>query len=67
MPPQENTIRIREVTENKDGSVDVDIDISDEFKDWFKREQNLQRWSQKRFQEWLLLNLQHLIEPHREA
>ena len=47
------TLKIVEVRELDDGTSEMVLDIPDEFQDWFKKEQGLKRWSNKRFQVWL--------------
>ena len=43
---------VSEVIENPDGSATVFLDFSNEFVEWFKKDQDLKRWSQKRFEKW---------------
>ena len=43
-------IRVAGVRETESGDLVVSFDVSDEFKDWFKKDQGLKRWSQKRFE-----------------
>ena len=50
-------IQISEVIENDDGTSTLKMNVSDEFKDWFKKEQNLKRWSEKRFTKWFTESL----------
>lgn len=45
---------ILEIVENEDGTATVNLDISDEFQAWFKKSQDLQRWSPKRFEKWFV-------------
>ena len=47
------TLKILEIKENEDGTSEMVLDLSDEFQEWFKKEQGLKRWSNKRFQTWL--------------
>ena len=47
------TLKIVEVKDLEDGTSEMILDIPDEFQDWFKKEQGLKRWSNKRFQAWL--------------
>tara|TARA_Y100000034_G_scaffold124946_1_gene173827 strand:+ start:6755 stop:6964 length:210 start_codon:yes stop_codon:yes gene_type:complete len=47
-------IKILEIVENEDGTAEVSLDISDEFQAWFKKSQDLQRWSPKRFEKWFI-------------
>ena len=41
---------VSEVIENPDDSATVFLDFSNEFVEWFKKDQDLKRWSQKRFE-----------------
>ena len=47
------TLKIIEVNDLEDGTSEMVLDIPDEFQNWFKKEQGLKRWSNKRFQTWL--------------
>ncbi|MAG39535.1 hypothetical protein CMI41_01025 [Candidatus Pacearchaeota archaeon] len=47
------TLKIIEVNELEDGTSEMILDIPSEFQEWFKKEQGLKRWSNKRFQAWL--------------
>ena len=47
------TLKIIEVNDMEDGTSEMVLDIPDEFQEWFKKEQGLKRWSNKRFQAWL--------------
>ncbi|MAG26873.1 hypothetical protein CMI47_15135 [Candidatus Pacearchaeota archaeon] len=38
------------VVDNPDGTAMLNIDVDDDFIEWFKEWQGLKRWSQKRFQ-----------------
>ena len=39
-------------TIHSDGEFRFNIEVTEEFEDWFKKEQNLKKWSEKRFNEW---------------
>jgi hypothetical protein len=43
-----------EEIQNDDGSRNLIFDVDDEFKEWFKESQGLKRWSDKRFQKFVL-------------
>lgn len=45
-------LTIMNLTDNEDGSTKVNLNISKEFMNWFKENQGLKRWSQKRFEKW---------------
>ena len=47
-------LKIVEETQNDDGTSNIVFDMDDEFKEWFKRFQGLKRWSDKRFQKFVL-------------
>ena len=44
------SIKVSNVTHNEDGTADVEIEVTDEFIEWFKNKEGLKNWSQKRFQ-----------------
>ena len=40
-------------TESDDeGNIQFNIDVTEEFEVWFKKEQGLKKWSEKRFNDW---------------
>tara|TARA_A100001234_G_scaffold220799_1_gene234631 strand:- start:1153 stop:1422 length:270 start_codon:yes stop_codon:yes gene_type:complete len=39
-------------TVHSDGEFKFNIEVTEEFETWFKKEQNLKKWSEKRFNEW---------------
>ena len=39
-------------TIHSDGEFRFNIEVTEEFETWFKKEQNLKKWSEKRFNEW---------------
>lgn len=43
-------LKILEVIDNMNDSDTVVLELPDEFREWFKEEQGLKRWSNKRFQ-----------------
>jgi len=55
-------ITVSEVVENEDGSATLSLQLSDEFKSWFKEEQGLKRWSHKRFEKWFHKKLSERLE-----
>ena len=50
--PRKLPFDIRKITKDETGSVRFVIEVTDEFKEWFKKEVGLKRWSQKRFHKW---------------
>jgi hypothetical protein len=53
---------ILSIEKNEDGALVIDFDLSDEFVEMFKKEHNLKRWSQKRFDEWVSDNIDAILE-----
>ena len=49
---------ILEVDDNLDGTANVRLNVSDEFIEWFKKDQGLKRWSQKRFEKYFIESFQ---------
>ena len=39
-------------TIHSDGEFEFKIELTDEFEAWFKKDQGLKKWSEKRFNEW---------------
>ena len=60
------TFKVLNITENQDGSADVNLDVSDEFMEWFKKKEGLKRWSHKRFQKFFIETLEAAIVRGRE-
>ena len=58
---ENDKIKIENVDESEDGSAVVSFEASDEFIDWFKQKEGLQRWSDKRFQKFFDNNLRNLL------
>ena len=54
---EKETIKLTGVSENADGSVSLEFDMSDGFKERFKEYHGLKRWSNKKFNEWVDENL----------
>ena len=48
---------VLEVVDNDDDTSSIHLDVSDEFIEWFKKDQGLKRWSQKRFEKWFIKGL----------
>jgi len=53
-------IRVISIEKTEDGKFRFDYQISENFKEVFKREYGLKRWSQKRFEKWLVENAEEL-------
>ena len=56
------TFQVNEIIENEDGTATVKVEVTDDFKEWFKKEQGLQRWSEKRFEKWFSERLRNQIK-----
>ena len=54
-------IRVTSTPPDEQGRVKIDYEISKNFKEVFKREYGLKRWSQKRFEKWINENLEELL------
>ena len=55
------TLQVIDIVDNPDGSATINFDVSDEFIVWFKEDQGLKRWSQKRFQKWAIEGIENYI------
>ena len=60
------TITLTAISQNDDGSVNLEFDMSDGFKEAFKNYYGLQRWSQKKFNEWVDENLVEFLKIESE-
>ena len=59
---EKETIKLIAVSENADGSVNLEFDMSDGFKDRFKEFYGLKRWSNKKFNQWVDDNLAEFLK-----
>ena len=57
-----HSIKVVSITDQDDGSAIVEFDITDEFRDWFKKREGLKRWSQKRFQKFVIDGLRLYLD-----
>ncbi len=55
------TFQVNEIIENEDGTATVKVEVTDDFKEWFKKEQGLKRWSEKRFEKWFSERLRNHV------
>ena len=55
------TIKVLDIIDNEDGTGTVIFEVDDDFKEWFKKDQNLKKWSNKRFEKWVLNTLEYSI------
>jgi len=54
-------ITVKTLRENADGSVDVNVDLTEQFKDWFMYMHGLHTWDEEAFQAWFLKSLDDFI------
>ena len=47
-------LKINKIIENLDGTKEIDFDADEEFIAWFKQKHKLKRWSQKKFEKFVL-------------
>ena len=59
-------LEVVEIIDNPDGTADLIFEISDDFKEWFKKSFELKRWSKKRFQKVVMEAIEFSIEKERE-
>ena len=57
-------LKVLNCIDNDDGSMTVEFEQSDKFIKWFKEDQNLKRWSQKRFEKWILKALETTLQEN---
>ena len=51
-------IQVTELVENADGSMDIHIELDKDYKDNFKKLYSLKRWSNKKFEEFVIQAIQ---------
>ena len=54
-------VKVVDIQENNDGSGTVNLEMSQEFMDWFKDREGLKRWSDKRFNKFFTKNLHKFL------
>ena len=54
-------LKVLEINENEDGTATINVEMSQEFMDWFKKREGLKRWSDKRFNKFFTKNLQKFL------
>tara|TARA_R110000744_G_scaffold244019_2_gene360904 strand:+ start:377 stop:595 length:219 start_codon:yes stop_codon:yes gene_type:complete len=47
-------IKVKSYKENKDGSVDMQVDLTEKFKSWFMYMERLEKWNEEHFNKWFL-------------
>ena len=62
-----HTIKVVSITDQDDGSAIVEFDITDEFRDWFKKKEGLKRWSRKRFEEFIINGLRLYLDKEEQG
>ena len=63
-------LKVAEIVDNPDGTATCYFELDKEFVEWFKKDQGLKRWSQKRFQKVVnqsLLDYVELIKEEQKA
>ena len=65
MKLQKSDFHVIEIKEQEDGSANVVMEISDEFKEWFCRAYNLTEFSQEKFQMWFLEAMHAYIDNQK--
>tara|TARA_R110002020_G_scaffold88000_5_gene216475 strand:- start:68 stop:286 length:219 start_codon:yes stop_codon:yes gene_type:complete len=50
-------ITVKSYKTNTDGSVDMQVDLTDKFKNWFMYMHRLEEWNEKYFNKWFLKTL----------
>ena len=59
---RQQLMQVAEVVENDDGTMDLKLDLSEEFVAWFKEKEGLKNWSQKRVEGFFKDNLQEVAK-----
>jgi len=60
-------IKVMDFEENEDGTALVNFEMSEEFVMWFKKRENLKRWSDKRFRKFFNKNLQKFLRVEQQT
>ena len=50
-------ISVKSYRENEDGSVDMQVDLTEKFKSWFMYMNHLEKWNEEYFKKWFLKTL----------
>jgi len=59
--PKWPPIKLAEFEQDEEGNFHFEFDFGEEFEEWFKKDQDLKRWSHKRFNEWVMENIHELL------
>lgn len=59
-------LKVLEIKDNPDGSALVTFEVSDEFKAWFLKYFKLKRWSNKKFEKFVLNAIKTGLEKEDE-
>ena len=59
-------LKISKIEDQPDGSRKVIFDVDDDFKDWFKEQQGMKRWSRKRFEAVLVEAIENLTKKEKK-
>ena len=54
-------IELVEFEQDDEGNFRFEFDFGEPFEKWFKETQGLKRWSQKRFNDWVMENIAELL------
>tara|TARA_B100000214_G_C23935196_1_gene612803 strand:+ start:813 stop:1028 length:216 start_codon:yes stop_codon:yes gene_type:complete len=47
-------VRLKDIKERDDGTLDLEVEMTSQFREWFMRKENLEVWNEELFQERLL-------------
>ena len=59
-------LKINKITENEDGTKEIDFEADEEFIAWFKQKNKLKRWSQKKFEKFVFETLEKGLERAKQ-
>jgi DNA-binding IscR family transcriptional regulator len=59
-------IKVVDIVDNLDGSCSVTFEADEQFKKWFKKTNNLKKWSQRRFNTFIQNAIDHMAARLKE-
>ena len=60
-------LKVNKITQNEDGTRDIDFEADEEFIAWFKQKHKLRRWSQKRFEKFIVKVVRNLNIKNKKS
>ena len=60
-------VKVLDIEEDDAGGATINVEVDEEFMNWFKKREGLKRWSNKRFHKFFTENLQNYLRHGPET